>query len=63
MLFNFEAEKKRVVGVELILPQGASFEGAEEAEAVLSVPDFAAAEVEADGKAGDGVVRLGREVE
>ena len=59
----FEAEKKCFVRVELVLPQGARFEGAEETEAVLSVPNFSAGEVETDGEAGDGVMRFGRKVE
>jgi hypothetical protein len=59
----FEAEKKCFVRVELVLPQGARFEGAEETEAVLSVPNFSAVEVETDGEAGDGVMRFGRKVE
>lgn len=34
VLFQFEAEKKRVVSGELVLPEGAGLEGAHEAEAV-----------------------------
>ncbi len=63
MLCYSEAEKECFVRGELILPEGASFESAEEAEAVLSVPNFSAVEVETDGEAGDGVMRFGRKVE